>query len=280
MLCKDKITAIFCIIDDILKEIHHQEDKRRKISDSEIIATAIISATSFYGNHSSAIKFVKQYGLFPNMLEESRFNRRLHKLANVLYELFEFIASFFKEICCEMHYVIDSFPVPICQNIRINRSKIVKGEQWRGYTASMRNYFYGVKVQLVTTKSGMPIDFHFTAGKVADVKALNKLLDKLPPEASLYGDSAYTDYGLEKDFFEQKGVLLKIQRKKNSKHPDNKQQAKQKSKMRKQVEVAISDIKKLFSRTIHAVTLEGFLIKLTMYIFGLQIKKFIKQLAT
>lgn len=275
MLCKDKITAIFCIIDDILKEIEHPEDKRRKISDSEIIATAIISATSFYGNHSSAIKFVKQYGLFPYMLEESRFNRRLHKLADVLYKLFEFIASFFKEIRCEMHYVIDSFPVPICQNIRINRSKIVKGKQWRGYTASMRNYFYGVKVQLVTTKSGVPIAFHFTAGKVADVKALDKLLDKLPPEASLYGDSAYTNYGLEKNFFEQKGVLLKIQRKKNSKHPDNEQQAKQKTKMRKRVEVTISDIKKLFSRTIHAVTLEGFLIKLTMYIFGLQMKKFI-----
>lgn len=275
MLCKDKITAIFCIIDDILKEIEHPEDKRRKISDSEIITTALISATSFYRNHSSAIKFVKQYGLIPNMLEESRFNRRLHKLADILYKLFEFIASFYKEIHCEMHYVIDSFLVPICQNIRINRSKIVKGKQWRGYTASMRNYFYGVKVQLVTTQSGVPIAFHFTAGKVADVRTLNKLFDKLPAEASLYGDSAYTDYCLEKDFFEQKGVLLKIQRKKNSKHPDDEQQAKQKSKMRKRAEVTISDIKKLFSRTIHAVTLKGFIIKLTMYIFGLQMKKFI-----
>ena len=26
MLCKDKITSIFCIIDDILKEINHSED--------------------------------------------------------------------------------------------------------------------------------------------------------------------------------------------------------------------------------------------------------------
>ena len=39
MLCKDKITSIFCIIDDILKEIKHSEDIRRKISDSEIITT-------------------------------------------------------------------------------------------------------------------------------------------------------------------------------------------------------------------------------------------------
>ncbi len=45
--------------------------------------------------------------------------------------------------------------------------------------------------------------------------------------------------------------------------------------MRKRIEVAISDIKKLFPRTIHSVTLKGFLIKITMYIFGLQLFKII-----
>ncbi|CEN53971.1 hypothetical protein CCAND93_670009 [Capnocytophaga canis] len=44
MLCKDRITAIFCIIDDILKEICPVEDKRRKISDSEVILTAVLVA--------------------------------------------------------------------------------------------------------------------------------------------------------------------------------------------------------------------------------------------
>ncbi len=49
------------------------------------------------------------------MLEESRFNKRLHKLADVLYKLFEFfIASFFKEIRRKTHCVIDSFSVSIC----------------------------------------------------------------------------------------------------------------------------------------------------------------------
>ena len=103
MLCKDKITSIFCIIDDILKEINHSEDIRRKVSDSEIITTAFIAATNFYGNHRSAIKFVKQYNLFPNMLEESRFNRRLHSLGNMLYELFHLIASLYKDFTCEMN---------------------------------------------------------------------------------------------------------------------------------------------------------------------------------
>lgn len=58
MLYKDKITAIFCIINYILKEIKCAEGFRRKISDSEIITIAFIAATGSYVNHYSAIKFV------------------------------------------------------------------------------------------------------------------------------------------------------------------------------------------------------------------------------
>lgn len=273
MLSKDKIISIFCLIDDLLKGIEHPEDVRRKVSDSEIILTAIVSSTSFYGNHSFAIKFMKQYGFIPDMLDESRFNRRLHNIAFLLYELFEMVSSYFKEFCCEMQYIIDSFPVAVCNNIRISSCKILKEKKWRGYTASMRSYFYGVKVQLVTTKDGIPIAFHFTPGKTADAKAIGKMIDKLPVEASIYGDSAYLDYALEDIALERRCVFLKIQRKSNSKRIDTLEQKKEKLKMRKRVETTISDIKKLFPRTIHAVTLEGLLIKLTLFIFGLQLNK-------
>lgn len=273
MLCKDKIISIFCLIDDILQGINHVEDVRRQVSDSEIILTAIVSSTSFYGNHSSAIKFMKQYGFIPNMLDKSRFNRRLHKIGKLLYELFEIVSSYYKDLCCELHYIIDSFPVAVCNNMRIANCKILKDKKWRGYTASMRNYFYGVKVQLLTTKDGIPIAFHFTPGKTGDAKALGKMIDKLPAEASLYGDSAYTDYGLEDIALDRKSILLKIQRKSNAKRVDTLEQKYEKLKMRKRVETAISDIKKMFPRTIHAITLEGFLIKLTLFVFGLQLNK-------
>jgi hypothetical protein len=273
MLCKDKIISIFCLIDDILKGINHQEDIRRRVSDSEIILTAIVSSTSFYGNHYSAVKFMKQYGFIPEMLDKSRFNRRLHKIGHLLYELFEIVSSYFKDLCCEMHYIIDWFPVAVCNNLRIANCKILKEEKWRGYTASMRTYFYGVKVQLLTTKDGIPIAFHFTPGKTGDAKAIGKMIDKLPPESSIYGDSAYTDYGLEDIALERRCILLKIQRKSNAKRIDTSEQKKEKLKMRKRVETTISDIKKMFPRTIHAITLEGFLIKLTLFIFGLQLNK-------
>lgn len=57
--------------------------------------------------------------------------------------------------------------------------------------------FYSAKVQLLTTKDGIPTAFHFITGKIGDAKALEKEIDKLLVEASLYSDSAYIDYGLD-----------------------------------------------------------------------------------
>jgi len=273
MLTQDKVIAIYCIIDDLMKGIGHAEDTRRRISDSEVVTTALVSALYFGGNQVHAIHFMKHFGLIPMMLDKSRFNRRLHAIGELLSRLFIEVGKYFKEVCCEMHYIVDSFPVAICDNIRILRSKIVKGKKWRGYTASMRRYFYGVKVQLVTTGGGIPIAFHFTPGKQADCRALDKIIADLPPEASLYADSAYTDYQREDLALEKYQVLVKSQRKNNSKRPDSTEQARLKTTMRKKVEATISDIKKLFPRTIHAVTLNGFLIKLILFIFGLQLNK-------
>lgn len=273
MLNPNKIISIFCLIDDLFISIEHQEDKRRNVSDSEIAVTAIVSALYFGGNHFHAINFMKTHGYIPKMLDKSRFNRRLHKIGRLLYDLFTQVGIYLKTMTCELCYILDSFPVAVCDNIRIMNSKLVKGQKWRGYTASMHRYFYGVKVQLLTTGSGIPVAFCFTPGYQADVKSLEKIVSGLPPEARVYADSAYTDYKIEDKLFEKELILLKIQRKSNSKRPDTIQQAKDKLKMRKRVETTISDIKKMFPRTIHAITLNGFLVKLILFVFALQINK-------
>lgn len=72
----------------ILQGIDHKEDIRRQVTDSEIIVTALVFSTSFYGNHSLAIKFMKQYGYIPKILDKSRFNRRLHTFHAVILEDF------------------------------------------------------------------------------------------------------------------------------------------------------------------------------------------------
>jgi hypothetical protein len=61
---------------------------------------------------------------------------------------FCFSAELWKATNQENLYVIDSFPMPVCDNIRIARARIYQDESFRGYIASKKRYFYGLKVHL------------------------------------------------------------------------------------------------------------------------------------
>ena len=186
--------------------------------------------------------------------------------------LFLHLGRWLKYVCGETEYIIDSFPLKVCHNIRISRCKLLQGEQWRGYNVSKREYFYGVKVQLITTKEGIPVELCFVPGSEHDVEALRKMYVDLPAGSVLYGDSAYTLYELEALFQEAEGIELNIARKKNSKRPDAPYDAFVKTAMRKRIETAISEIVELTPHSIHAVTKEGFLLKILLFILAYQMK--------
>jgi hypothetical protein len=70
-------------------------------------------------------------------------------------DLFHQMGMMLKQISDCTEYLLDSFPVPMCDNIRIFNVKLIKSEEYRGYIASKKRYFYGVRVQLLTTKNGI-----------------------------------------------------------------------------------------------------------------------------
>ncbi len=275
MLTRDKIIGIFCFIDDLLKTIGHYEDMRRQVSDSEVITTALVSSLHFGGHQDKARQFMKMTGLVPRMLDKSRFNRRLHALSELIYDLFMQVGYYFKYISCEMSYVLDSFPVAVCDNIRIRRCKLLQGSQWRGKQSSMRRYFYGVKVHLLVTRSGIPVEFGYVPGSENDSVSLKKLPMELPAESEVFADSAYTNYEIEDQLFETDLIALKVHRKSNSKRKDSPSAAFIKEYMRKRVETTISEIKGLFLRKIHAVTFKGWLLKISLFIFAFTLNKIV-----
>jgi hypothetical protein len=182
------------------------------------------------------------------------------------------IGRLFKYVYAALEYVIDSFPVKVCHNIRISRSRILKGEVWRGKNVSKREYFYGVKVQLLTTQQGVPVEMCFVPGSEHDVDALRKMSFDLPPESTVYGDSAYTHYEMEDLYKETEMISLKIGRRKNSKRADESWQSFIKTAMRKRIETSISEIIELTPQSIHAVTQKGFLIKILLFVMAYQFK--------
>jgi hypothetical protein len=76
----EKIIAIYCLRDDLLQAMHHQEDIQRRMTDAEVMTTAWVAALYWRGNLESARHFLKQTGCIPHMLSPSRYNRRLHQV--------------------------------------------------------------------------------------------------------------------------------------------------------------------------------------------------------
>jgi hypothetical protein len=243
------------------------------MNDAEIITTDFLPAIFFNGNHSKACSYMKDHNLISNMLEKSRFNRRLHSVSMLINDLFHQVGMILKEISDSTEYLLDSFPVPICDNIRIFNVKIIQSEEYRGYIASKKRYFYGVRVQLLTTKNGIPVEFVFMPGSANDVRALNALPLNLPAGSELYGDSAYTDYTIEDDLEQTSQISLQVMRKKNSKRQDQPWNQYIKQHTRHYIETVFSSITCVFPKSIHAVIYQGFLLKLQRFIFSFTLQQ-------
>lgn len=265
---ESKIIALYCIVDDMLTALGHDEDSRVNIKDSEVITTAFVAVLYFSGHMDNARIFMKMKGYVPRMLDKSRFCRRLHRRSELLLNLFSVLGKNLKDMAGAATYVLDSFPVAVCDNIRINRCRILdQGEKlWRGKHAAMRRYFFGVRVQVLTLE-GIPVEFCITPGRENDSVALGRLPFEVAPESCIYADAGYTNYDFE-DMMAGDGIWMMVQRRGNSKRKDEPWIVYLKEQMRKGIETTFSELTARMPKRIHAVTKQGFMLKITLLIIA------------
>ena len=271
----DKIIVTFCLCDDLLKAIHHQEDCQCHMNDAEIMTTALVASLFFRGNHESARAMLKQHGYIPHMLSKSRFSRRLHRIKDIFIILFNLLGKIWKTLNTNAIYVIDSLPVAVCDNIRIRRAKIYSQEDFRGYQASKKRYFYGLKIHLMVTQDGHPVECFLTHGGFGDIDALKYYAYELPDGSIIYADKAYNDYEIEDLLKEVDHIHLLPMRKKNSKRALSPSVTFVQSYYRKRVETAGSLIEQLLPKSIHAVTSQGFELKVALFVIASSLNSYL-----
>lgn len=274
----ETIIATYCLCDDLLKAIRHQEPPHGQMNDAEVMTTALTAALFFRGNHESARTLLKQYGYIPHMLSKSRFSRRLHRLTDRFVMLFHLLGQTWKILNTNSIYVIDSIPIAVCDNIRIRRSKIYTEEKFRGYKASKKRYFYGLKIHLMVTQDGYPVECFLTHGGFGDVDALKYYAYELPDGSIIYADKAYNDYEIEDLLKEVEHIVLLPMRKKNSKRALSPEVSFVQNYYRKMVETAGSLMEQLLPKSIHAVTSQGFELKVALFVIAYSLNCYLKPL--
>jgi hypothetical protein len=272
----DTIITTYYLCDEFLKAIGHHDDQQVRLSSAEVMSVALVAATFFGGNVEASRSFLDEYGYIQKAISKSRFNRRLHAIDSSLWqELFDVLAEVFKQNNPDQSYVVDSLPVAVCDNIRIGRSKLYPlqehGETFRGYIASKRRYFYGLRVHLVSTASGEPVEFTLAAASEADISLFKELKLELPEGAIICADKGYTDYHYE-DLLEDVGLHLKAQRRKRSKREMPAWVEFLSKPIRQYIETVFSKLSAMLAGKIHAVTPRGFELKIVCFLLAFSIQ--------
>jgi hypothetical protein len=228
MISVDKITEIFCIIDDFCIEfskaksghvLSEQTDKKRRnrsftLSDSEVITILILfHAGQFRNLKHFYLHYVSQHlrKEFPRLVSYNRFIELQQKATMPM-------AIFLKTFClgqCTGISFIDSTPLKVCHIRREHSNKVFKGLATKGQCSI--GWFFGFKLHLIINDRGEILDFMLTQGNVDDREPLKQkpFHDKI--FGKLFGDKGY----ICKTLFEQlfiDGIHLITKLRKNMKN--------------------------------------------------------------
>jgi hypothetical protein len=239
------------------------------MSTAEGMTTALVAADIFGGCFERSRAFLSAHGYIPHMLSKSRFNRRLHALPESLWQgRFHLLSSVAKQSNEGDEYLVASCPVPVCDTIRIRRCQLYRGEAYRGYLASKHRYFFGLRLPLLVTATGQPVEFVLAPGAQAALTAFKTLPLDLPEGSPIYADAAYPNYGWEALLAQGPTLSLVVPRKVNAKRPMSRVQRSLCHSTRKRGETSFSQITALFARTLRAVTSRCFELKICLSVLA------------
>lgn len=199
------IITVFVVVDDLMQQLGHRTHKLAQASDAEVLLVAIVAAQFFQNHHERALGVMHETHYLSGALSVSRFNRRLHALADWL----PFLAEVLGELSAGGEvFVIDSLPIPVCKRFRARRCRKVRGAIYCGYCAAKKAKFFGWRLHLVCTPSGEPVRFTLLPAAFHDLTPIHELTYELPEGASVFGDKAYVSAPCAKSILADAAVRL------------------------------------------------------------------------
>ncbi|MDO5978844.1 IS982 family transposase [Flavivirga spongiicola] len=224
MISKDKVTEIFCSIDDFCKEFVPLFEKRllgvgkkrkraSRLSLSEVMTIQVLFHLSRIRDFKTFYTgYVKEYlvGYFPDTVS---YNRMVELCSESMLPLLAYLKTQGTGSCSGISF-IDSTPLRVCHNRRIHSHKVFDVIAQRGQCSI--GWFFGFKLHIVTNDSGHIIDFLITPGNKDDRTPLRleNFIAKL--WGKLYGDKGYIGKELFTELFSN-GIHLVTKLKKNMK---------------------------------------------------------------
>jgi len=190
------------------------------LSDGELLAMAVMSALLGFTSERRWLRYAGAHltGMFPRQIGQSGYNKRLRKSFTLLIRVIRMLAMD-TSLWSDDVWVVDSTPVQCgCSRETVKRSDAAGWAEY-GYCASHSRYFWGLRLHLVCTLTGLPVLFALTGAKADEREALLGMLEagrdvmQAHPGQTLIGDKNYFGRAFEADLAERELVLLRPVRK-------------------------------------------------------------------
>jgi hypothetical protein len=268
-----KTRAIYRIVVKTLNNHNYKDHYHTKVPSSEVLTLGIYACLENGGNYSKTLREFREYAIFNHILEKSRFGRRLAKVIDFVPLVIDLVQQQSRVVILNKPtlttqrntFVIDTKPIPICENIRIYRCRLVGNywnnvdESYRGFVSSKRQYYYGFKLNLLVDCLGIPKEYSLNSASTGDLHSFYYLNLNLPTNSEIFADKIYNCANTEK-YLQTQNIYLKPIRKKNMKIDRNYQEQIRVRMFRKPIETALSMYSELVPR-LRAVTINGCAIK-------------------
>jgi hypothetical protein len=103
------------VIDPLMERLGHRRDVRAKVPDSEILTIAVVAAGYVGRHHERAAPMMREFGYLSGRIGVSRFNRRLHPLADGMTRIPDVLGEV---VTTGDGFIIESLPLPVCRRVR------------------------------------------------------------------------------------------------------------------------------------------------------------------
>ncbi len=169
-----------------------------RLSDAELFTLAVLQALLGFTSEARWIRHAKTHlrSMFPYIPQRAGYNKRLRNSITTMSSLIRLLAT----RCDSWHddvWLIDSTPVECGRSRETARRSDLAGWASYGYCASHSRWFWGLRLHLLATPSGLPIAFALANPKTDERDVARDWLDVDPalltdrPHQTLMADKGY-----------------------------------------------------------------------------------------
>ena len=130
------------------------------LSDAELLTMAVMSALLGFTSERRWLRYADKEltGMFPRTIGQSGWNKRVRKAFFLFIRVIRMLAMD-TSLWSDDVWVVDSTPVQCgCSRETVKRSDAAGWAEY-GYCASHSRYFWGLRLHLVCTLTGLPVMF-------------------------------------------------------------------------------------------------------------------------